>query len=56
MKMTEMLLAELEREIPASRRVLERVPDGHADWKPHEKSMPMGTSRRSSRRCPAGSR
>jgi uncharacterized damage-inducible protein DinB len=42
MKMTEMLLAELEREIPASRRVLERVPDGRADWKPHEKSMPMG--------------
>jgi len=40
--MTEMLLAELEREIPASRRVLERVPDGRFDWKPHEKSMPMG--------------
>jgi uncharacterized damage-inducible protein DinB len=38
----DILLADLDREIPASRRVLERVPDGHFDWKPHEKSMPMG--------------
>lgn len=38
----EVFLADLEREIPVSRRVLERVPDGHFDWKPHEKSMPMG--------------
>ena len=42
MKMTETMLADLERELPASRRVLERVPEGKFDWKPHPKSMPMG--------------
>ena len=42
MKLTEIFLADLEREVPASRRVLERVPEGKYDWKPHAKSMPMG--------------
>ena len=42
MKMSELYLGELEREAPASRRVLERVPDGRYDWKPHEKSMQLG--------------
>jgi uncharacterized damage-inducible protein DinB len=42
MKLTELYLGELEREAPASRRILERVPEGRYDWKPHEKSMPMG--------------
>ncbi|MFY9552017.1 MAG: damage-inducible protein DinB, partial [Thermoanaerobaculia bacterium] len=42
MKLTEIFLADLEREVPATRRVLERVPEGRFDWKPHEKSMPMG--------------
>jgi uncharacterized damage-inducible protein DinB len=42
MKMTEVLLAQLEREIPATRKVLERVPEGKLDWKPHPKSMPLG--------------
>jgi len=42
MRMTELFLAELERELPATRRVLERVPEGRNDWKPHEKSMAMG--------------
>ncbi len=42
MKMTELFLAELEREAAATRRTLERVPDGRYDWKPHEKSMPLG--------------
>ena len=42
MNYTDIFLADLEREIPVSRRVLERVPDGQFDWKPHEKSMPMG--------------
>src|SRR6185369_3354502 len=41
-KIAELLLAELERESAGTRRVLERVPEGKADWKPHEKSMPMG--------------
>ena len=42
MKLTDLYLGELEREAPASRRILERVPDGRYDWKPHEKSMPLG--------------
>src|ERR1700760_4587165 len=42
MKMTEMFLAELEREAASTRRILERVPEGRDDWKPHEKSMPLG--------------
>jgi uncharacterized damage-inducible protein DinB len=41
-KMTDLFLAQLEREAAVSRRVLERVPDGRSDWKPHEKSMPLG--------------
>ena len=42
MKMTEMFLEELEREAAASRKALERVPEGHNDWKPHSKSMTLG--------------
>lgn len=42
MTITEFFLAELEREIPRTRRVLEQVPTGRHDWKPHEKSMPLG--------------
>jgi uncharacterized damage-inducible protein DinB len=38
----ELLLAELEREGAGTRRALERVPEGRNDWKPHEKSMPLG--------------
>lgn len=42
MKVAETLLAQLEREIDATRKMVERVPEGKADWKPHPKSMPMG--------------
>lgn len=42
MKMTELFLEELEAELPPTRRVLERVPEGRPDWKPHPKSMPLG--------------
>ena len=42
MTITELLIKLLETEAPISRRVLEQVPEGKADWKPHEKSMPMG--------------
>lgn len=38
----ELLLAELDREAVGTRRALERVPEGQNDWKPHEKSMPLG--------------
>ena len=36
------ILEQLEREGPRTRRVLERVPEGRDEWKPHEKSMPLG--------------
>ncbi len=42
MKITELLLAQLEAEGPRTRRALERVPEGHDDWKPHERSMTLG--------------
>ena len=42
MKLTELLLDELNREVERSRRALEQVPEGKYDWKPHEKSMPFG--------------
>jgi uncharacterized damage-inducible protein DinB len=41
-KITELLLAELDREVVTTRRALERVPDGQNDWKPHPKSMELG--------------
>ena len=42
MKLTDLFLAELEREVPRTRRTLEQVPEGRADWKPHPKSMALG--------------
>jgi uncharacterized damage-inducible protein DinB len=42
MKLTDLYVAQLQREIPISLRVLQRVPEGKPDWKPHEKSMPLG--------------
>lgn len=39
--MTSMLLKEMERESLTTRKMLERVPDGKYDWKPHEKSMTL---------------
>jgi uncharacterized damage-inducible protein DinB len=42
MKITELLLAELDREAVGIRKTLERVPEGKNDWKPHERSMPLG--------------
>jgi len=42
MKLTEFLIAQLEREAASSRLALERVPEGHNGWKPHDKSMPLG--------------
>ncbi len=42
MRLNEFLLAELNREIERSRRVLEQAPAGKYDWKPHEKSMAFG--------------
>ncbi len=42
MKLADVFSAQLEREAAVSRRVLERVPEGRQDWKPHEKSMALG--------------
>src|SRR3954470_9775380 len=42
MTITEAFLAELDREAPRTQRTLEQVPAGRDDWKPHEKSMPLG--------------
>ena len=42
MKLTELLLSELDREVPRSRRALQEVPAGKYDWKPHDKSMIFG--------------
>jgi uncharacterized damage-inducible protein DinB len=42
MKLADLFAAQLEREAAISQRVLERVPEGRQDWKPHEKSMGFG--------------
>ena len=34
-------LHELDVEFPSTRRVLERVPEGRPDWKPHPKSFSL---------------
>lgn len=42
MQITKFFTDQLEREVAASRKVLDRVPEGRNDWKPHERSMAMG--------------
>ncbi len=42
MTLTEQLLGELDREAARTKRVLEQVPAGREDWKPHDKSMALG--------------
>jgi len=42
MKLNELFLEQLDAETKSTRRALERVPEGRNDWKPHEKSMPLG--------------
>src|SRR4051812_16619409 len=42
MKMIDSFLSQLEAEAIRTRSALERVPEGRDDWKPHEKSMPLG--------------
>lgn len=37
-----LLFPDLENELRTTRRVLERVPDGKDDYRPHEKSMTLG--------------
>lgn len=42
MNLSQLLLAQLEREVESTRKAIERVPEGIDDWKPHPKSMPIG--------------
>jgi uncharacterized damage-inducible protein DinB len=35
-------LEQLEREATAARKVVERVPEGQNNWKPHDRSMELG--------------
>ena len=42
MDLTELFLDQLEAEADRTRRTLEKVPEGKDDWKPHDKSMPLG--------------
>lgn len=42
MRLADPILGELAHEAVATRKTLERVPEEHFDYKPHEKSMPLG--------------
>ena len=42
MPLSDLLLPEFDAEIATTRKVLERVPDDRIEWRPHEKSFPMG--------------
>jgi len=42
MRLTQILSKEVEREGLLNAAVLANVPSGRGDWKPHEKSMPLG--------------
>src|SRR5436305_2538689 len=42
MNLSELLLAELDREMKTTRRLIERVPEEKLDFKPHEKSNTLG--------------
>lgn len=42
MKMIDPILMELDQEAATTRRVLERVPQNHLGWKPHDKSRSLG--------------
>jgi uncharacterized damage-inducible protein DinB len=38
----QLALGDLNHELGVTRKLLERVPEAHLDWKPHEKSMTLG--------------
>jgi uncharacterized damage-inducible protein DinB len=42
MEMTNLLLTELEHEGEGIRKTIEQLPEGKNDWRPHERSMPLG--------------
>src|SRR5882672_901166 len=42
MPIAQMLLPEFDQEVKSTRKLLDCVPDGKFDYKPHEKSMTLG--------------
>lgn len=42
MTLKETVLSEFDDEMAMTRRLLERLPDGSLEWKPHERSMSLG--------------
>jgi uncharacterized damage-inducible protein DinB len=42
MTISEILVVDFDPEIASTRRTLERIPENDPQWKPHEKSMPIG--------------
>jgi uncharacterized damage-inducible protein DinB len=42
LKLTDLFIAEMEREGKGTRRALGNVPEGKGDWKPHAKSFNLG--------------
>lgn len=42
MTISELLLPEYDQEMSVTRKLLERTPVEKTDWKPHQKSMPLG--------------
>lgn len=42
MSLAKSLLPEFDQEMATTRSLLERVPEAHAAWRPHEKSMALG--------------
>ena len=42
MELKEFFLDQLEAEAERTRKSLEQAPEGRDDWKPHDKSMPLG--------------
>lgn len=42
MDLKQLLLEQVEQEATLTRKAIDRVPDGHNDFKPHERSMALG--------------
>jgi uncharacterized damage-inducible protein DinB len=40
--LTELFIADVEREREKTRKAVEAVPEGKEEWKPHDKAMPFG--------------
>jgi len=54
MSIAEVILSEFERQVPVTRKFLERVPEDRLTWKPHEKSMSAGQLALHIARVPGG--